>query len=143
MLRVKHLCTGRKGGREIERSEYQDSVDENNQRVREQADLYKRRQAICEHPFGTIKRAWGYSYTLLRGLSKVDGEMNLIALIYNLRRALNILGFKQMMEALKTWTPKYKKVCCTLKLRLSRSIYSSVVTCCFSLSKTYAAKQVA
>ena len=118
-------------------------MDENNKRVNEQADLYKRRQAIVEHPFGTIKRAWGYSYTLLRGLSKVDGEMHLIALVYNLRRALNILGFEQMMKALKTWTPKYHKVCCALKLRLIRSIYSLVVTCCFFLSKTYAAKQVA
>ncbi len=33
---------------------------------------YKRRQAICEHPFGSIKRHWGYTHTLLKGLQKVN-----------------------------------------------------------------------
>ena len=27
---------------------------------------YTRRQAICEHPFGTLKRHWGYTHTLKR-----------------------------------------------------------------------------
>ena len=53
---VKQFCTGRSGGREIERSEYQSAVDHNNKRVVHQKELYLRRQAIVEHPFGTIKR---------------------------------------------------------------------------------------
>ena len=57
---VRHLCTGRQsGGREIERSEFQQAVDQNAHRVRQRPDIYKRRQAICEHPFGTLKRQWG------------------------------------------------------------------------------------
>lgn len=120
---VKHLCTGRaKGGREIERSQYQDAVDGNNERVRKQKQLYLKRQAIVEHPFGTIKRSWGYSYTLLKGLQKVDGEMNLIALVYNLRRAINIMGCDKLKKALNNWTPDYEKVLCLLKTALIRSI---------------------
>ena len=42
---------------------------------------YKRWQAICEHPFGTLKRHWGYTHTLVKGLQKVNGEMNLIMLL--------------------------------------------------------------
>jgi hypothetical protein len=76
-------------------------VEDNNLRVDRQADLYRRRQAIVEHPFGTIKRGWGYSYTLLRGLRKVNGEMALIFLCYNLRRSLSILGFAPLVEQLR------------------------------------------
>lgn len=140
---VKQHCTGRKGGREIERSEYQDSVDANNERIQQQSDLYKRRQAIVEHPFGTIKRAWGYSYTLLKGLKKVDGEMNLIGLIYNLRRVINIIGFQMMMEALNNWTPDYKKVFWAVTTRLSRSFLSPIYAAYFLLLKIYAGRVTA
>jgi Transposase DDE domain len=120
---VKHLCTGRaKGGREIERSEYQDAVDRNHQRVQEQKELYLRRQAIVEHPFGTIKRSWGYSYTLVKGLKKVGGEMALIFLVYNMRRAITLLGVKDMTARVKTWKPDYKKALCLLKTVLIRLI---------------------
>jgi hypothetical protein len=98
---VKGLCTDRTYGRNIDRSEYQDAVEDNNLRVDRQADLYRQRQAIVEHPFGTIKRGWGYSYTLLRGLRKVNGEMALIFLCYNLRRSLSILGFAPLVEQLR------------------------------------------
>ena len=36
-------------------------------------EKYRRRQAMVEHPFGTVKRHWGYNYTLLKGKEKVDG----------------------------------------------------------------------
>lgn len=57
---AKHLCTTvKKGGRIIERSTYQDVIDENNKRVNENPELYKTRQQIAEHPYGTMKRSWG------------------------------------------------------------------------------------
>ena len=37
-------------------------------------------------------------YYLLKGIQKTDGETALIFLGYNLVRALNLLGFKKMME---------------------------------------------
>ncbi|HET9277822.1 MAG TPA: transposase [Flavitalea sp.] len=94
----------------IHRSEYQDAVDRNNENIRQNVDYYKRRQSICEHPFGTMKRQWGYTYTLLKGLRKVDGEMNLIMLVYNIKRTLSLVGFTKMLEALKTWKPNYRRV---------------------------------
>jgi transposase len=100
---LKSTCTAREEGREIERSQYQDTVDRNNKRVDENQPLYKRRQAIVEHPFGTIKRAWGYTYTLLKGLEKVKGEIALIFLSYNIRRSMSILGVEELIRRLKDW----------------------------------------
>ena len=62
---VKHLCTGKaKGGREIERSEFAEAVEENKQRYQVNQALYRKRQEINEYIFGTIKRQWGYCYGL-------------------------------------------------------------------------------
>gem|GEM_PF-6443521 len=64
-------------------------------------DKYKRRQAIVEHPYGTIKRSWGFYYTLLKGKEKVSGEYSLVFLAYNMRRAVSILGVKDLLERIK------------------------------------------
>lgn len=56
------------------------------------------RMCISEHPFGTIKRAMGATYFLLKGLRKVTGEFALFCLGYNIERAKNLLGFAKMME---------------------------------------------
>lgn len=56
------------------------------------------RMCLSEHPFGTIKRAMGAGYFLLRGIRKVTGEFALFCLGYNIRRAKNMLGFDKMME---------------------------------------------
>lgn len=56
------------------------------------------RMCLSEHPFGTIKRALGATYFLLRGEQKVDGEFALFCLGYNIVRGKNLLGFDKMME---------------------------------------------
>lgn len=56
------------------------------------------RMCLSEHPFGTIKRAIGFDYFLLRGLRKVTGESALMCLGYNIKRAKNLPGFDKMME---------------------------------------------
>src|SRR6266576_2360822 len=55
--------------------------------------LMRRRSAIVEHPFGTLKCRAGYQHFLVRGFDKVRGEWSLMALCYNFTRMLNILGF--------------------------------------------------
>ena len=56
------------------------------------------RMCLSEHPFGTIKRALGFTYFLLTGMRKVTGEFALMCLGYNIKRAKNLLGFTKMME---------------------------------------------
>jgi transposase len=105
---VKDLCTSRKGGREIDRSQYADAVEENHQRYKDNPQLYRKRQEINEHIFGTIKRKWGYNYTDLIGLEKVNGEHSLIMLVYNIKRSINILGVPELIAKLKKWNSPYK-----------------------------------
>jgi transposase len=113
---VRHLCTGRKdGGREIERSEYADAVEANLKNLQENTALYKRRQMIIEHIFGTLKRKWGFGFTDLRGLQKVNGEFALIMTVYNLKRTITLLGIEDLTEKIKSWKPDYKKVSWPLK----------------------------
>ena len=40
-------------------------------------------------------------------LEKVNGEMALIMTVYNMKRAINILGIEKLLEKLKKWKPKY------------------------------------
>lgn len=119
---LKSNCT-KLNKRIIQRSEYQDAVDINDNNIKQNPQYYKRRQAIVEHPFGTIKRHLGYTHTLLKGLQKVNGEFNLIMLCYNFMRTKSILGFDGMLKALKSWQPDYTKIVCALKKGLISLIY--------------------
>jgi len=105
---VKHLCTSRAEGRKIDRSQYADAVQENNKRYQENPQLYRKRQEINEHIFGTIKRQWGYNHTNLTGLEKVNGEHSLIMLVYNIKRSINILGVPDLIVKLQKWNSPYK-----------------------------------
>jgi transposase len=124
----KKSCTTSKN-RKIDRSEYQEIIDENNQRVDENRDLYKRRALISEHVFGTIKRSWGYTYTLLKSLEKVNGEMAIIFTMYNLRRAMSILGINELKSRLAQWKSanKRQKTGILQSLRSYRFIYTFMV----------------
>jgi hypothetical protein len=83
----------------IDRSQYADAVEENNKRYHENPQLYRKRQEINEHIFGTIKRQWGYNHTNLTGLEKI--EHSLIMLVYNIKRSINILGVPDLIAKLK------------------------------------------
>lgn len=119
---LKNQCT-KLPKRIIHRSEYQDAVDLNNKNIKQNPHYYKRRQAIVEHPFGTLKRHWGYTHTLLKGLQKVNGEMNLIMFCYNFMRTKNILGFEKMLQHIQNWQPDYSKVVRALKTAVIKIIY--------------------
>lgn len=106
---VKAQCTSRKDGREIDRSEYAEAVEENHKRYKENAQLYRKRQEINEHIFGTIKRKWGYNYTDLIGLEKVNGEHSLIMLVYNIKRSINVLGIPDLIAKLQAWNTPFKR----------------------------------
>jgi len=88
-------------GRYIDRYHTDLAVQRNKTHVATNKELYKRRQAIVEHPFGTIKRQWGFNYTLMKSIPKVQTEFSIIMLCYNLRRAMSILGANDLKEALK------------------------------------------
>ena len=87
--------------RAVSRLENEDALDRMATRLRQRPDILARRREIVEHPFGTIKQWMNQGAFLMRGLDKVRAEFSLMALAYNLRRALNILGVETMMAAVR------------------------------------------
>jgi transposase len=81
----------------IGRWEHEDVLDRHRARMQGADELMRRRSAIVEHPFGTIKCRAGYRHFLVRGFNKVRGEWSLMALCYNFTRVLNILGLERFM----------------------------------------------
>nr|WP_271392831.1 transposase [Aequorivita sinensis] len=103
---VRDLCTTNKNGRFIERSIYQEALDENQKRVKEKPEYYRLRQQVTEHQFGTLKRQWGFTYTLMRGKQNVLSEVNLMMICYNLTRLMSILGPGVLRNRLKRLAPR-------------------------------------
>ena len=93
-------CTGNKKGRLIWRWVHEQVVDDMRERMKSHPEVMDERKKVVEHTFGTLKRAFGAPYLLLRGLRKVSGEVGLLLFSYNLRRALNILGVQALIGAL-------------------------------------------
>ena len=98
---LKKQCTKSKKGRAIHRSVYQEALEENEARVRANPEYYKQRQQIIEHVFGTLKRQWNFTYTLMRGKRGVATEVSIIMICYNLRRLLSIFGTEELINKLK------------------------------------------
>ena len=48
--------------------------------------IYRKRQETVEPVFGIIKAAMGFRQFLLRGLTKVGTEWDLVCLSYNMKR---------------------------------------------------------
>ena len=93
-------CTSNKLGRIIERTEYQQYITENNERVNQNPNYYRTRQQLIEHQFGTLKRHWHFDYLLTKGKEKVMGEVYIAFTTYNLRRLTSIYNFKTIMSKL-------------------------------------------
>jgi transposase len=96
---IKEKCTTNQRGRRISRWVDEKLLEDMARRVRARPELMRRRQQLSEPPFGTIKRGMNQGYFLMRGLNKVGAEMSLTVLSYNLKRVINIVGVKKLIEA--------------------------------------------
>ena len=101
---VKDLCTKNKDGRLIERSEHAPFIEQNKLNIEANPTLYKKRQAIVEHPYGILKRQWGFYYIMTKKTKKhASADVGLMFTAYNLRRIMNIVDknvFKKFLEEL-------------------------------------------
>jgi len=94
--------TKSKNGRILVRSEHAELISANKNRVVINKELYRRRQAIVEHPYRTIKRQWGFSYIMTKKtIKRASADVGLIFVVYNLRRIINIIGHGMLKEYLK------------------------------------------
>jgi transposase len=95
-------CTRSKKERILSRTTFAEYYERNRKNNKEKEHIYKRRQAIVEHPYGTIKRQWGFSYILTKkGIERASSDVGLMFIAYNLRRIVNILTTDQLKEYLR------------------------------------------
>jgi len=89
-------------GHVFHNSFYRKDHDKKKVLLKIRADKEKLKQRMCsgEHPFGTIKWYDGAHYVLCRGKEKVTAEIGLSFLAYNLKRAINMVGTKKLIEAM-------------------------------------------
>jgi transposase len=99
---LRSACTGAMEGRRIMRTPEEARLDAMAERLEKEPDLMLQRKSVVEHPHGTMKWWWDGGYFLVKGLQKVRGEFSLMTLAYNLRRVINVLGVKCLLEALRT-----------------------------------------
>ena len=85
--------------RTVSRFENEAVLDRMQDRLAKRPDILDRRREVAEHPFGSIKQWMNQGAFLMRGLENVRGEFSLTALAYNLRRVLNLVGFKDLLAA--------------------------------------------
>lgn len=100
---LRQKCLSSKGDRrEIERWVHEDVIERHRRRMLQarSREMMRRRKALAEHPFGTLKCRAGYRHFLLRGFDKVRGEWSLMALCYNLSRVLAIVGLDRLVARL-------------------------------------------
>jgi hypothetical protein len=112
-------------GRTIDRCVYEPSRERNNEQIATRRSEYKKRQAIVEHPFGTIKRQlfiWfalansetGIYYTMMKTKPKVETEISIIFLCYNLRRVMSILGQEGLKKAFFAFNKRFLSMISTI-----------------------------
>ena len=97
---LKTKCT-KSQSRSIQRWEHEQVLENVRKRMNAKPNIMKRRSAIVEHPFGTIKRhilTGGYN---MIGIESAQAETSLAQLTYNLNRVLNIVNFSEIMSFLK------------------------------------------
>ena len=84
-------CTNAKQ-RTFHRNENQEWLDSYHEKMHSAEGKQKlsTRRSVAEHPFGTMKYSMGQIPLLLRGGAKVQIEMNLYAIGYNLKRYFNL-----------------------------------------------------
>jgi transposase len=97
---IKDRCTTGKE-RRITRWEHEHLLEVIQQRLDEHPEKMRQRRETVEHPFGTIKSWMGSTHFQMKTLKRVATEMALHVLAYNLKRAMNIVGVKPLIAAMR------------------------------------------
>ena len=95
-------CTKNARGRLIERSQHADLIYQNKVRIENNYEIYRRRQAIVEHPYGVIKRQWDFYYIMTKkSIKHASADVGLIFTAYNLKRIFNLVDLNMLKMYLK------------------------------------------
>ena len=106
--KAKDQCSRATYGKAIQRSEYQELIEANKERILQNQAYYKRRQAIVEHPFGTIKRQWGFNYIMTKKtMRRASADVGLMMITYNLKRLISIIGISRLIAYMGAFFPYF------------------------------------
>ena len=86
--------------RKMTRWEHETVLERAQARLDQSPDAMRIRRATVEHPFGTLKAWMGSTHFLTKTLDRVSTEMSLHVLAYNMKRMMNIMGPKSLIEAI-------------------------------------------
>jgi hypothetical protein len=87
--------------RRVSRWVHADVLDRAQARLDKKQDAMRTRRATVEHPFGTLKSWMGATHFQMKTLPRVSTEMSLHVLAYNMKRAINLLGTKEILAAIR------------------------------------------
>ena len=122
--RVNELCTKNKSGRLIERSEYTPYIEQNRLNIEANTRLYKQRQAIVEHPYGIIKRQWGFYYIMTKkGMKRASADVGMILTAFNLRRLINLIDKNEFKKFLRELAHTFYGILALIKVNNSKTSY--------------------
>lgn len=97
---LKSKCTtGRE--RRVTRWEHEAILEAMQDRLDCDPEIMRVRRQTVEHPYGTLKAWMGSTHFLTRTLKHVSTEMSLHVLAYNLKRVMDILGIKPLIQAMQ------------------------------------------
>ena len=97
---LKSQCTPGKE-RRVTRWEHEAILESMQDRLDCDPEIMRLRRQTVEHPYGTLKLWMGSAHFLTRTLNRVSAEMSLHVLAYNLKRVINILGVKPLIQAIQ------------------------------------------
>jgi hypothetical protein len=119
---VRDECTTSvKNGKIVQRREHAQAIENNRIRIENNKRTYKKRQAIVEHPYGTIKRQWGFSYIMTKKyIHRASSDVGLMLTSYNLIRIMNIVGLERLKEYLREQAVKMRNTIYSEWLKISR-----------------------
>ena len=86
--------------RRITRWEHENVLEAMQRRLDRTPEASRLRRQTVEHPFATLKAWMGATHFLTKTLPRVRTEMSLHVLAYNLKRAINILGTRALLQAI-------------------------------------------
>jgi transposase len=96
---LKSRCTPDKVKR-VKRWEHEGVLDKMQARLDRMPEAMTIRRQTVEHPFASLKAWMGSTHFLTKTLPKVQTEMSLQVLAYNMKRMINIFGAKPLMRAI-------------------------------------------
>jgi hypothetical protein len=97
---IKAKCTAG-NYRRVSRWVHETVVERAQARLDSKPEVMRVRRATVEHPFGTIKSWMGSNHFSMKTLNRVNTEMSLHVLAYNLKRVINLVGTRNLIAAIQ------------------------------------------